>query len=162
MMPNLRSDNVWFAGTASTANNSIDVEYQAMTAESKVADVLYFMGGNPLYGYEMYIDTYIVAGKVTTYYFDSQTNYMNNEGEWSISIVDNIHTKYGDTKSSKFSKPIATGTLHQMYLEFGLDIPFDSNDKAQFMLTSDSISYGHISLGLNESAYIKVMTALTP
>lgn len=35
------------------------------------------------------------------------------------------------------------------------------NDKAQFMLTSDSISYGHISCRLNESAYIKVMTALT-
>jgi len=160
MMPNLRSDNVWFSGTAYTATNSIDTVYQEMSAEDKIADFLWFVGGNPLYGYEKYTDIY-AGDTLITYYYDSQTDYTNTEGTWNISVVNNIYTKDSETKSTKFSKPITADTLRQMYLEVGLDITFDSNDKGQFMLTSDSSSYSFISLALNESAHLKVLAEIT-
>lgn len=158
MMPNLRSDNIYFTGTAYTVNSNIDIEYQAMTAEPKIADVLYFIGGDLAYGYEVYTDTY-TSTTLNTQYYDSESNYSNNEGDWNITIEDNIHTIDGEAYSTKFSKPINMNVLHEMYLEVGLDIAFNENDKGQFSLTSDSNAHGQVSLGLNESAYLKVVSA---
>ena len=156
MMPNLRSDNIHFNGTANTINNSIDIEYQVMTAETKISDVLYFIGGNPPFGYEVYTDTY-TSTTLNTQFYDSQSNSSSNIGDWNIVIVNNVHTKDNEVKNTKFSKPITMDVLHQIYLEIGLDIVFDENDNGQFMLTSDSSTYGFVSLGLNESGYLKVM-----
>jgi len=164
MMPNLRSDNVYFSGIY---NGQIDVEYLRMVAQPKISDILYFIGGNPAYGYEVYTDTYTTT-TLNTQFYDSQTNFLNNEGDWNIVIIDNVHTKDAETKSTKFSKPIAADTLHQMYLELGLNITFDGNDKGQFMLIldldtngTDSSAYSYVSLGLNESAYLKVVAAFS-
>jgi len=160
MLSNLRSDNIYFEGNAYNANSTINLEYQSMTANEKVADTLYSIGGNPLYGYEAYTDTY-TATTLTTQFYDSQMDYTNEEGSWNIRISGNIHTKENENKNTKFSNLITPDTLHQMYLEVGLDINFTAVNKAQFMITSNSDTYAHILLVMNESAYLKVIEAFT-
>lgn len=159
MMPNLRSDNVWFSGTSDEMNNIIVSQFQAMTAEEKIAEGLYFIGGNPQYGYELYTDSYSFGTNLSTRYYLPNQGIEQLIGEWDVEIVDNVHTKIGESKSTKFSKKIAVSALHQMYLEVGMDIPFDDNDMAQFMITSDSVAYGYVALAVNQSAYLKIMTA---
>ncbi len=158
LMPNLRNDNIHFNGTDYTVNSDITLQYYLTVPKAKIADTLYFIGGNPLYGYEVYTDTY-TSTTLNTQYYDSQTNYLGNQGDWNINVVDNIHSKEGSAISTRFSKAIASDTLHQMYMEQGLDIVFEVGDEGQFMLSSDESTYAYISLALNESAYLKVVEA---
>ncbi len=159
LMQNLTSSYIFFDG-----GDSYDIKpiYAETPAQDKIAENLYRIGGDINYGW-MTIHT-------TKYSFTdsnlTQIQISADGSEWNkqneiISSENNIYTKttYNSVDTIKFTLPILNETLHEMYLDIGLDITFDVDDKAQYMYELqkfDSFDGYSIYLVMNESAYLKV------
>lgn len=157
MMPNLRTDNIYFFGSNTEGLSNL---YLTFTSEVRVSDLLYTIGGNSQYSYE--VAKYTYKNTTLSQEWSSSDGYSENYGTMNISVNNNIVSysdSNGDTLSVKFSKPISIDALTQMYADMGMNVQFDSNDRAQFMLEHyASGTTDYIRLVLNESTYLKVKT----
>lgn len=167
LMPNLRSDNIYFNGMEDSYfdSNTLYDFISSMNAEPRIFDTLYEIGGSN-YSYEYMKRTF----DGNTIHFDdyfSDTNTTQKYPDATFTENGNVikYTWKGSNVEVKFSKPLSVSALQKIYSDYGMNIDFDSNDKAQFMTqvySGDNPSNDYtcyIRLVVNESAFEKIKAA---